>query len=183
MKKINTIAVLLPLLSFTAHAIEVTGANAVLDQSWSPRESSLGRALLGQPGSADSWLTDPAGLADLNSHALILTHARAPLETQYHSIDGVFVLRPARASLAFSIGRFASENIPKVDSLEIVEGSNYRTFDIQDLLARGAFAQRIGFFQWGGIVNLLYRDLDQSGLGFRADVSAKALLGAWRLGA
>lgn len=163
-------------------ALEVRGANADLNMSWTPREAALGQSILGARPDAQAFALDPASLASMTQSSLSLSHSSSFLQSSYHGIYGVYTTDPGHSSLAFALQRFASSNIPRVDSAEQVTGSNYRTFDVQDLLARFAYGAQFGPLNLGAITQLIYRDLDQKGLGFRADLSAKWIHRNLRLG-
>lgn len=160
----------------------VRGTNADLDQSWTPREASTGRALLGLSGAIDTWMVDPASLGDLSQSGLFINHSQAPLLTQYHQLGGVYVLEPQKSTLGFSFGRFASDEIPLIDEGEVIQGSEYRTFNLVDYLFHSAYGYTWKSLQFGVVGHFLYRELDQSGLGFRADADLKYKWRSWRLG-
>lgn len=162
-------------------ALEVRGANADLQLSWTPREAALGQSMLGARPDAQAFALDPSALASMTQSSLSLSHSSSFLQSSYHGLYGIYNAAPG-SSLGFALQRFASNNIPLIDSAEQITGSNYRTFDVQDLLARLAYGARWGPLDLGAIAHLIYRDLDQKGLGFRADLSAKWVHRNFRVG-
>lgn len=164
-----------------ANALEVRGANADLQLSWTPREASLGQTALGTAADPQSFLLDPSSLAELQQSSISLSHSRTLLQTAYHGLYGTYLLAPG-SSLGFALQRYSSDQIPLVDSGETVVGSNYRTFDLHSEIMRLAYGRQWGPLDVGLIANALYRDQIQKGLGFRADLSAKYRYKNLRLG-
>lgn len=157
----------------------VRGANATLELDPDARTAALGGVLLGLPGEAGSASRHPAGLSEAPGGWFSLTHAEHFLDARYDALS--FVVRPdERDALGFSVARFGSDGVPLVGEDETVEGEGWRTFDVSDWVATGAFARSWGRWRVGGSLHLLWRRLDQEGFGFRTDVSGGWVSENWR---
>ena len=158
-------------LIFHAYALEVRNANETLNMPANARHAALANSVLAQNGDAASIYTNPASLLHLRYNSFSLSHAEHFESSRYDALQFNMNL-DTNSSMAFSLARFAETGIPETQEGAVYEGSDYPTFDIQDLVFSGAFAQRWSFLELGAAVHFLHRQLDQQGFGYRMDLSA-----------
>ena len=160
-------------LFFHAHALEVRNANETLNLPANARHAALANSVLAQNGDAASIYTNPASLLHLQYNSFSLSHAEHFESSNYDALQFNMNL-DTNSSMAFSLARFAETGIPKTQEGVVYEGSDYPTFDIQDLVFSGAFAQSWSIFELGASVHFLHRKLDQQGFGYRMDLAANS---------
>ncbi len=171
-------------------ADRVTGANATLDIVAGAKSAALGGTVLAQNEDLMS--------VDLNSYQLAeqqyvwgsFSHVAYFEGTVYDYASMTLPLGDGHA-LGIAFSRFGADDIPWIkEGEEIPEGSNYRTLSIADYVFSVAYGRQIfRNLDLGVSLHGLYRELDQSGWGFRGDatlrymfpenVSVAALLKGW----
>ncbi len=153
------------------HAIEVRGANQTLDIEASARRSGLAGVHLGMPGDLSSIYHHPAALNDINQTWILVSHFEHYESSQYDHLITNFPITD-NSVLGFGLARFGSDGIPRTYEGVEYAGANYETFSISDYIFTNTFALTLFDIQLGASLHLLYRSLDQSGFGFRTDISA-----------
>ena len=95
-------------------------------------------------------------------------------DTKYDYASMVIPL-PGNQGLGVAFSRFGADDIPYIkDGEPLPEGSNYNTLSIADWVFSASWGRRImDRLDLGVAFHVLYRDMDQSGWGFRGDASAR----------
>ena len=169
-------------LSFCALAVSqafaaerVIGANATLDINAGARSAALGGASIALDHDLLSLTSNPEQLAEAKNSWVAFSHVAYYEGTQYDYGAVQFPLGDL-GGLGIVFSRFGSSDIPKIaEDDPIPEGESYRTFSIADYVLTLAWGRRFldGRLDVGIGVHGLYRELDQSGWGFRGDAGAR----------
>lgn len=155
-------------------AERVVGANQTLALDPAAHAAGAGGALLAMPGTALESGQNPVGMLDLPSHALGISHTRQYEDTQLDGLGLVYAIDSAtRAGLLFT--RFAAQDIPWIPEGEpIPADGEWKTLSIADyslsLLAARSFRWHLDAALG---MHFLYRELDQTGFGFRGDAALR----------
>lgn len=156
-------------------ADRVVGANATLDINAGARSAALGGTSVSLEGDLLSLTSNPEQLASAKNSWVAFSHVAYYEETQYDYGAVQFPLGDL-GGLGIVFSRFGSNDIPRIaEGDPIPEGENYRTFSIADYVATLAWGRSF----WSGRLDIgvgfhgLYRELDQSGWGFRGDAGAR----------
>lgn len=159
-------------MSFAAE--RVTGANATLDIVAGARSAALGGTVLAQE--------EDLVAIDLNSYQLSdqlyvwgsFSHVSYFEGTTFDAATMTFPLGDGQG-LGISFSRFGADDIPWIKEGEpIPEGSNYRTLSIADYVFAVSYGRELfRNLDIGVSLHGLYRELDQSGWGFRGDASLR----------
>lgn len=153
---------LLLLLTVSAFSADrVVGANGTLDIEPLARTSALGSADMSR---------NPYQLSALRYGWASFSHTAYYEDTYYDFASAAFPIGDGQG-LEVSFSRFGADDIPRIEEGEPVpEGSDYKTLSIADWVISVSFGHRItdklsvGVSFYG-----LYREMDQSGFGFRGD--------------
>ena len=155
-------------------ADRVVGANATLDTEPGARSAALGSATLAVEGDYLGLSTNAYQLSQAKYMWASFSHTAYYEDTKYDYASMVIPLFNNQG-LGVSFSRFGADGIPNIkDGEPLPEGSNYRTFSIADWVFSLAWGRRIlDRLDLGIAFHVLYRDMDQSGWGFRGDASAR----------
>jgi len=155
-------------------ADRVVGANATLDIEPGARSAALGSATLAVEGDYLGLGTNAYQLAQAKYMWASFSHTAYFEDTKYDYASMVIPL-PKNQGLGIAFSRFGADDIPYIREGEPVpEGSNYNTLSIADWVFSVAWGRRIiDRLELGIAFHVLYRDMDQSGWGFRGDASAR----------
>lgn len=158
------LALFLAIGEMSANAADrVVGANATLDIEPDARAAALGSATF----------TDD-GLADQSYAWFRFSHTSYYEDTKYDYARAEFPLGEGQG-LGVSFSRFGADDIPYIkDGEPLPEGSNYNTLSVADWVFAVAWAKRltdrlsidVSFYG-------LYREMDQTGWGFRGDAGVR----------
>ncbi len=173
---------ILSILTQPLSALEVRGANQSLDIAASARRSGTADLYLGMPGDLASIYGHPASLTDLVLTHILVSHYEHFEGAQYDHIAANIPL-DSTSTLAFGLARFGIDGIPLTQEGVIYEGASYETFSATDYILSSSFAHQINALTLGASLHLLYRTLDQTGFGFRTDISAQYSRGNFRIAA
>ena len=148
-------------------ADRVVGANATLDIEPGARSAALGSATLAVEG-------DYLGLGTNAYMWASFSHTAYYEDTKYDYASMVIPL-PGHQGLGVSFSRFGADDIPYIrEGDPLPEGTDYNTLSIADWVFSVAWGRRIiDRLDLGLAFHVLYRDMDQSGWGFRGDASAR----------
>ncbi len=171
----------LPVLSWALAASpalaadRVVGANATLDINAGARSAALGGVSVSVDRDLLSLTSNPEQLAKAKNSWVAFSHVAYYEETQYDYGAVQFPLGDL-GGLGIVFSRFGSNDIPLIaEGDPIPEGENYRTFSIADYVVTLAWGRSFldGRLDVGMGFHGLYRELDQSGWGFRGDAGAR----------
>ncbi|HLP40501.1 MAG TPA: hypothetical protein VK465_03250, partial [Fibrobacteria bacterium] len=153
---------------------EAAGVNLTLEEGFGARHSGMGITFAGFQTDANAAANAPAGMNDLNDFTLSTAHAERFGEAKF---DDFALLVPfeARSTLGLGIARYGVSDVETRDDVDPVgnRGDPDGYFTVADYLVTTAFARRWGGLDLGASLHLLYRQLDQNGVGMRADAMAQ----------
>ena len=155
-------------------ADRVVGANATLDIEPGARSAALGSATMAVDGDYLGLLSNPYQLANVNYAWASFSHTEYYEDTKYDFASAVVPLG-AGQGLGVSFSRFGADDIPYIREGEpLPEGSDYNTLSIADWVFSVTFGRRLtDRLELGVGFHGLYRELDQSGFGFRGDAGLR----------
>ena len=171
-KKSVCIAFLAATCSFAAD--RVVGANATLDIEPGARSAALGSATMAVDGDYLGLMSNPYQLANVNYGWASFSHTEYYEDTKYDYASAVVPLG-AGQGLGISFSRFGADDIPYIKEGEpLPEGSNYNTLSIADWVFSATFGRKLtDRLELGVGFHGLYRDMDQTGWGFRGDAGVR----------
>lgn len=177
LKKIYTLRTVFfacALVSAANAADRVVGANATLDIEPGARSAALGSATLAIEGDYLGLSTNAYQLSQTKYLWASFSHTAYYEDTKYDYASVVFPLFNNQG-LGIAFSRFGADDIPYIkDGEPLPEGSDYNTLSIADWVFSVAWGRRIlDRLDLGLAFHVLYRDMDQSGWGFRGDASAR----------
>jgi hypothetical protein len=155
-------------------ADRVVGANATLDIEPGARSAALGSATLAVEGDYLGLGTNAYQLSQAKYMWASFSHTAYYEDTKYDYASMVIPL-PNNQGLGVSFSRFGADDIPYIrEGDPLPEGTDYNTLSIADWVFSVAWGRRIiDRLDLGLAFHVLYRDMDQSGWGFRGDASAR----------
>ena len=177
LKKINSLRILFlasALVSAANAADRVAGANATLDIEPGARAAALGSATLAIEGDYLGLSTNAYQLSQAKYMWASFSHTAYYEDSKYDYASMVIPLSNNQG-LGVAFSRFGADDIPYIkDGEPLPEGSDYNTLSIADWVFSVAWSRRIlDRLDLGLAFHVLYRDMDQSGWGFRGDASAR----------
>ena len=152
----------------------VVGANATLDIEPGARSAALGSATMAIDGDYLGLMSNPYQLSGVRYTWASFSHTEYYEDTKYDYASVVTPLSEGQA-LGISVSRFGADDIPWVKEGEpLPEGSNYNTLSIADWVLGISWGKSLTErLSVGAAFNLLYRDMDQTGWGFRGDAGLR----------
>ena len=155
-------------------ADRVVGANATLDIEPGARSAALGSATLAVEGDYLGLGTNAYQLSQAKYMWASFSHTAYYEDTKYDYASMVIPL-PGNQGLGVSFSRFGADDIPYIrEGDPLPDGTDYNTLSIADWVFSVAWGRRIiDRLDLGLAFHVLYRDMDQSGWGFRGDASAR----------
>lgn len=155
-------------------ADRVAGANATLDTEPGARSAALGSATLAVDGDYLGLSTNAYQLSQAKYMWASFSHT-AYFEDSKYDYASMVVPLFNNQGLGVSFARFGADDIPDIkDGEPLPEGSNYNTLSYADWVFSVAWGRRIlDRLDLGLAFHVLYRDMNQSGWGFRGDASAR----------
>lgn len=166
------IASLAVVSSFAAD--RVVGANATLDIEPGARSAALGSATMAVDGDYLGLMSNPYQLANVNYAWASFSHTEYYEDSKYDYTSAVIPLG-AGQGLGVSFSRFGADDIPYIKEGEpLPEGSDYNTLSIADYVFSVTFGRKLtDRLELGVGFHGLYRDIDQTGWGFRGDAGLR----------
>lgn len=169
---VATVCSVLVASSFAAD--RVVGANATLDIEPGARSAALGSATMAVDGDYLGLMSNPYQLSNVNYAWASFSHTEYYEDTKYDFASAVIPLG-AGQGLGLSFSRFGADDIPYIKEGEpLPEGSNYNTLSIADWVFSVTFGRKLTERLELGIgFHGLYREIDQTGWGFRGDAGLR----------
>lgn len=161
-------------LSFAWSADRVVGANQVLGLDPGANSAGAGGATLAMPGSTLDAGLNPIGMLDLPSHAFGIAHSQQYEDTRLDAGSLVYALdSQTRAGVVFM--RFGAEDIPWIkEGEELPADGEWKTLSIADYSLSMLVARKLPWkLEVAMGMHFLYRELDQTGFGFRGDAALR----------
>ena len=168
-------AILLFGMGFQAFAMDrVSGANATLDTEPGARSAALGSATMAVDGDYLGLVSNPYQLSNIRYGWASFSHTAYFEDTQYDFASAALPLGEDQG-LGISFARFGADDIPYIREGEpIPEGSDYNTLSYADWMFSVTFGRRIlPRLDIGVGFHGLYREMDQTGWGFRGDAGLR----------
>lgn len=164
-------------LLVVAHAFavdRVSGANETFNIEPGARSAALGSATMAIDGDYLGLLSNPYQLANVNYGWVNLSHTEYYEDTRYDFVSGVMPLGEGQG-LGISFGRFGANDIPYIKEGEpLPDGDLYNTLSIADYVFSVSWGRRLtDRIDLGVSFHGIYRDMDQSGWGFRGDAGLR----------
>lgn len=152
----------------------VVGANASLDIHAGARSAALGGASIALEGDLLELTSNPQQLSNAENSWVAFSHVAYYEDTRYDYGAVQFPLGEL-GGLGIAFSRFGADDIPWIaEGDPIPEGSDYKTLSIADYVFSLAWGRHFlnGRLNVGVGFHGLYRELDQSGWGFRGDLGS-----------
>jgi hypothetical protein len=152
---------------------QASGVNLSADEGFGARQSGMGVGFPAFQRDADAAVNAPAGMNDVDDFTFSTAHAEKFGRAQFD--DFAFILPfEANATLGLGLSRFGVSDIElRPEGTDPLSTQPQALFSVADYVVTGSFARRWGGFDLGFGVDLLYRHLDQDGVGMRADGMAQ----------
>lgn len=169
---IGAVSFLFSNVSFAAD--RVVGANASLEVEPGARSAALGSAALAIDGDYLGLTSNPYQLANVNYGWASLSHTEYYEGTQYDYASAVVPLGKGQG-IGVAFARFGADDIPYIkDGEPLPSGNLYNTLSIADWMFSVSFGKKLfDRLDLGVSFHGIYRDMDQSGFGFRSDVALR----------
>ncbi|PWJ61608.1 MULTISPECIES: hypothetical protein [unclassified Fibrobacter] len=160
-----------------AHAFavdKVSGANETFNIEPGARSAALGSATMAIDGDYLGLLSNPHQLANVNYGWVNFSHTEYYEDTRYDFASAVMPLGEGQG-LGISFGRFGANDIPYIKEGEpLPDGDVYNTLSIADYVFSVSWGRRLtNRIDLGVSFHGIYRDMDQSGWGFRGDAGLR----------
>ncbi len=170
----NSVCIALIAVASSFAADRVVGANATLDIEPGARSAALGSATMAVDGDYLGLMSNSYQLANVNYAWASFSHTEYYEDTKYDYASAVVPLG-AGQGLGISFSRFGADDIPYIKEGEpLPEGSNYNTLSIADWVFSATFGRKLtDRLELGVGFHGLYRDMDQTGWGFRGDAGLR----------
>ena len=170
----NSVCIALIAVASSFAADRVVGANATLDIEPGARSAALGSATMAVDGDYLGLMSNPYQLANVNYAWASFSHTEYYEDTKYDYASAVVPLGKGQG-LGISFSRFGADDIPYIKEGEpLPEGSNYNTLSIADYVFSVTFGRKLtDRLELGVGFHGLYRDMDQTGWGFRGDAGLR----------
>lgn len=161
-------------LTANAFADRVAGANESLNMEPGARSAALGSATMAVDGDYLGLLSNPYQLSNVNYGWISLSHAEYYEGTRYDFASAVLPLGVGQG-LGVEFGRFGASDIPYIkDGEPLPAGPSYRTMSIADYVFSVSWGRRLtDRIDLGVSFHGVYRDMDQTGFGFRGDAGLR----------
>ena len=168
------LAATLLLAGASSAADRVVGANATLDMEPGARSAALGSATMAVDGDYLGLTTNPYQLANVNYAWASFSHTEYYEDTKFDFASAAIPLCEGQG-IGVSFSRFAADDIPYIREGEpLPEGGDYKTLSIADWVFSVSWGRRLtDRLDLGVGFHLLYRDMDQTGFGFRGDAGLR----------
>ncbi len=172
-RKLACAAVLL-LSGVSFAADRVVGTNGSLDIQPGARSAGFGSATMAADGDYLGLVSNPYQLANVGYAWASFSHTEYYEGTKFDFASAVLPIGDLQGiGVAFS--RFGADDIPYIkDGEPLPNGAYYKTLSIADWMFSVSFGKKLfNRLDLGASFHGLYRDLDQSGFGFRSDVGLR----------
>lgn len=152
---------------------QASGVNLTADEGFGARQSGMAITFPSFQRGADAAVNSPAGMNDVDDFTFSSAHAEKFGLAQF---DDFAMIMPfaANATLGLGLSRFGVSDIElRPEGTDPHVSQPQGLFSVADYVVTGSFARRWGDFDLGFGLDLLYRHLDQDGVGMRADGMAQ----------
>lgn len=163
-----------PIVGEVFAADRVVGANATLDMEPGARSAALGSATMAVDGDYLGLLSNPYQLSNVEYAWASFSHTEYYEDTKYDFASAAIPLGNG-LGVGVAFARFGADDIPYIKEGEpIPEGSDYNTLSIADYVFSLSVGKRLtDRLSLGVSFHGLYREIDQTGYGFRGDAGLR----------
>lgn len=166
---------------------EAAGVNLSLEEGYGARHSGMALTFGAFQTDANAVANAPAAMNDVDDFTFSTAHAEKFGEAKFDDFAFLFPL-DARNTLGLGVARYGVSGIDlRREDVSPLESRPQGQFSIADYLVVAAFSRRWGdqdgALDVGAAFNLLYRQLDQDGIGIRADAMVQYTARDWLRGA
>ena len=152
---------------------QAAGVNLTADEGFGARQSGMGVTFSPFQRDADAAVNAPAAMNDVEDFTFSTSHAEKFGRAQFDDFALIFPFE-ANATVGLGLSRFGVSDIElRPEGTDPLASQPRGLFSVADYAVTGSFARRWGAFDLGFGLDLLYRHLDQDGLGMRADAMAQ----------
>jgi hypothetical protein len=149
------------------------GVNLTADEPFGARQAGMAVDFAAFQQGAEAAATSPAAMNDVNDFTFATAHAERFGRAQFDDLAFILPFAPD-ATLGLAVSRFGASDIewrPEDTDPKATVPRGF--FNAADYVVSGAFSRRWSGFDLGFSLDLLYRHLDQDGLGLRGDAMAQ----------
>ncbi len=150
---------------------ESSGVNQTALEAFGARNAGMGTSFGGFGNDANAVANSPASINDVPDLTFALAHAERFAEAGFDNFAALIPLN-GRATLGLAFSRYGVSGV-EVREDEARRFEDPRLLNVADYHTALAFARRWGGLDVGANLHLLYRSLDQNGLGIRADLMSQ----------
>jgi hypothetical protein len=147
---------------------EASGVNLSLDEGFGARQQALALRFAGFGNSADVLAHGPANMNDINDLTFSTSHSERFAQAQLDHFAMLLPLDPS-STLGIGLARYGVSGIEYRPEGSEASAIPPGLFTTADYWVTTAFSRRLGDLDFGATLQILYRDLDQSGFGLRGD--------------
>jgi hypothetical protein len=152
---------------------QASGVNLTADEGFGARQAGMAVTFPAFQRDADAAVNAPAAMNDVEDFTFSTAHAEKFGRAQF---DDFALILPfaAEATMGLGLSRFGVNDIElRPEGSDPLASQPQGLFNAADYAVTGAFARRWGALDVGFALDLLYRHLDQDGVGLRADAMAQ----------
>ncbi len=148
---------------------EAVGVNQSLEEGFGARPSGMAVGFPAFQRDADAVANAPASMNDVDDFTFSTSHVEKFGEAKFDAFAFLFPFE-SHSTLGLGISRYGVSGIELWrEGTDPLASQPDGVFSIADYLLVGAFARRWGGLDAGFNMNLIYRHLDQEGIGMRGD--------------
>lgn len=152
---------------------EASGVNLTADEGFGARQAAMAVAFPVFQRDADAAVNAPAAMNDVEDFTFSTAHAEKFGRAQFDDFALVLPFA-ADATMGLGFSRFGVSDIElRPEGTDPLAAKPQGLFNVADYAVTGAFARRWGDLDVGLALDLLYRHLDQDGVGLRLDAMAQ----------
>jgi hypothetical protein len=152
---------------------QASGVNLTADEGFGARQAGMAVVFPTFQRDADAAVNAPASMNDLEDFTFSTAHAEKFGRAQFDDFALVLPFA-ADASIGLGLSRFGVNDIElRPEGTDPLASQPQALFNVADYAVTGAFSRRWGAFDLGFALDVLYRHLDQDGVGLRADAMAQ----------
>ncbi len=158
---------------------QAQGVNLSLEEGFGARPAGMAIGFAGFQRDADAVANAPASMNDIDDFTFSTAHAEKFGSAKFD--DFAFLLPfQTNSTLGLGISRYGVSGIDlRPEGTSVQQSQPTELFSVADYLVVAAFSRRWGGLDVGMNFNLLYRQLDQDGIGMRGDAMAQYTWGGW----
>ncbi len=163
---------------------QATGVNQTLEEGFGARHSGMGLTFAGFQSDANAAVNAPAAMNDIDDLTFSTSHTEKFGDAKFDDFT-IIIPFEGRGSLGLGLSRYGISGIElRPENSSHLQSQAPEVFSIADYQVVGSFSRSWGALDAGFDFNLLYRHLDQDGIGMRGDGMVQYTWSdKWRVGA